>query len=90
MTDLLFYDTVRKMTRKQERPTDDVIGQFQYGELIPLKGCWLRVAHIEDGVLVLALDSFTKRGQEIIEDMKAKAFAADLKEVQEDLLAPRI
>jgi len=65
------------MTKRAKRPEYTsqgarVIGEFRVGESIPLKGCWLKVAHVETGVLVLALESYTKRGQEILDEMKAR------------------
>ena len=53
-------------------PAERVIGAFQIGELLPIKGCWLRVAVVEPGVLVLALDSYTQRGEEILEELRAQ------------------
>lgn len=59
------------MTKRTRYPQDSV-GNFAIGELIPLKNCFLRVAHIEEGVVVLALAGFTKRGEEIIDELKTK------------------
>jgi len=74
------------MTKRSRRPVDDVVGQFWVGESIPLKNCWLRVAHVENGVLVLALDGFTQRGMDILADLKAQQMAQDFQEVQADTL----
>ena len=54
---------------------DQTVGNFIVGELIPLKNCWLRVAHVEQGVLILALDGYTTRGIEILEQLKANVMA---------------
>lgn len=56
-------------------PEKLVMGVFTPGENIPLKSCWFKVAHVEDGVLVLALDGYTKRGIEIIAHLRAQLYA---------------
>jgi len=58
--------------RRQYDPREthaERIGQFQIGQLVPLQGCWLRVAVVEPGVLVLALDGYTGRGKEVLEEL---------------------
>lgn len=57
-----------------------VVGAFRLGESLPLKGCWLRVAAVEPGVLVLTLTGYTGRGQELLEELKAKVATAAIEE----------
>ena len=47
-------------------------GDFRPGETIPLKGLNFQVAHVETGVLILALKGFTKAGIEALARLKAE------------------
>ena len=47
-------------------------GDFRPGETIPLKGLNFQVAHVEQGVLILALKGFTKAGIESLARLKAE------------------
>lgn len=67
------------MTRYQHNNTQN----FASNELLPIKNCWFRIAHVEEGVLVLALDGFTKRGIEIVGELRAKLMEQQLEEMKE-------
>lgn len=77
----------RRQYDPNESQADRVVGQFRLGQLIPLHGCWLRVAAVEPGVLVLALDSYTPRGQEILDELRAKMTAEMTPAPEEKALA---
>lgn len=66
--------------------------QFAIGESIPLKGAWLKVAHIEEGVLILTLDNFTKAGVAALAKLKVELLLEqrdELKEISSDMLPTR-
>jgi hypothetical protein len=72
-----------KLTRKTrynpEIPQPErVLGAFRPGESLPIKGCWLKVAAVEPGILVLTLTGYTKAGLELLEQLKARANAEAL------------
>lgn len=58
----------QKSWYKLNRPNE--VGNFNIGEHLPIKGCDFTVAHIEEGVVVLALRGFTKRGIAVLEEIK--------------------
>lgn len=71
-------------------------GDFRIGENLPLKGLNFKVAHVEKGVLILALDGFTKAGIEALARLKVEfeqqqeaSQREELKEVSQDMFPTR-
>ncbi len=61
-------------------------GDFRPGEIIPLKGLNFQVAHVERGVLILELKSFSGRGLEALARIQAQMQAEELKEISKDMM----
>lgn len=64
-------------------------GDFRLGETIPLKGLNFEVAHIETGVMILALRGFTKAGIDALTRLKAEFDQTnrnELEEISKDML----
>lgn len=73
------------MTKKTAYRHNEV-GNFSAGELLPIKNCWFRIAHVEPGVLILALDGFTQAGIEALARIKAELALERKGEQQQDAI----
>jgi hypothetical protein len=62
---------MKKKLKELPKGALETFARFQVGEKFPAKGCWFSVAHVEEGVVVLAMAGFTGRGVECIAQMKA-------------------
>jgi hypothetical protein len=61
-----------KKSRKSASLPIETVGQFRVGEKFPAKGCWFSVAHVEPGVVILALEGYTQAGIDSLAQIKAK------------------